>query len=229
MEEKRLVEVRVYDGGDTKHVFTERIESVSIKCPYCHTTVMPFYMLLTAVNDHRYNAFCQCTNCDETFILEYERTRMTQFGFKQLHPNPTLERRDFSEIINSISPSFADIYNQAYGAYQLNLNHICGMGYRKALEFLIKDYTIQKRPDAEEAIKKALLGACINNYVTDVRIKEIANRATWLGNDETHFERVYDDRDITDLLALIDLTIFWIEAEERTKRYNEEIQKRNRT
>lgn len=226
MEGKRLVEVRTYEDGDTKHVFTELIESVTIQCPYCETKVMPTYMLITAVNEHLYNVFCQCPNCGETFILEYERRNVSQFIFKRLHPNPTLKKETFSDTIKEISPLFSEIYNQAYGAYQLGLNHVCGMGFRKALEFLIKDYTIRKRPDAEEAIKKAHLATCINNYVEDVRVKEMANRATWLGNDETHYVRLYDDTDVTHLIALIQITLHWIEMEETTRRYCEEIEKR---
>lgn len=224
MEEKLFVEVRTYEEGDYR--FAERIERTSIRCPFCETIVMPTYMLMTDVDNHRHNVFCQCPNCRETLVLEYERFNMSEFRFKQIHPNPTLKKEIFSDTIKEISPSFTDIYNQAYGAFQLGLNHVCGMGFRKALEFLIKDYAIRKRPDAEESIKKALLGVCINNYVDDVRVKEMANRATWLGNDETHYVRLYDDRDVTHLMALIKVTIHWIEMEETTRQYYEEIEKR---
>lgn len=228
MEEKKLVEVRTCEESDTTHLSTEWIEHTSIRCPYCETMVMPTYMFMTNVGHdfHKYNVFCQCPNCDETFILEYGRYNVSEFRFRQIHPNPTLKKESFSDTIKEISPSFADIYNQAYGAFQLGLNHVCGMGFRKALEFLIKDYAIRKRPDAEESIKKALLGVCINNYVDDVRVKEMANRATWLGNDETHYVRLYDDRDVTHLMALIKVTIHWIEMEETTRQYYEEIEKR---
>ena len=110
MEEKRLIEVRTYEDGDTKHVFSELIERVSVKCPYCDTMVMPTYMLIKDVDLHHYNAFCQCTNCSETFILEYER-RNTGFNFKQLHHNPMLKKKEFGELIGEVSPSFSDIYN----------------------------------------------------------------------------------------------------------------------
>ena len=182
-------------------------------------------MLIKDVDLHHYNAFCQCTNCSETFILEYER-RNTGFNFKQLHHNPMLKKKEFGELIGEVSPSFSDIYNQSYGAMQLELNDICGMGFRKALEFLVKDYAIRNHPDAEESIKKIELGTCINNYIADERIKSMAQRATWLGNDETHYVRRFNDRDISDLLVLIDLTVFWIQAEERTKKYEQEIQSR---
>lgn len=225
MEENKCVEVRTYDEGDYR--FDERIERTSIQCPFCETTVLPNYLLMTDIDIHRHNVFCQCPNCRDTFVLEYGRYNQG-FQFKEIHKNPNLKRKIFSDSINEVSPLFVEIYNQAYGAYQLGLNHVCGMGFRKALEFLIKDYTIRKRPDAEESIKRALLGVCINNYVEDVRVKEMAKRATWLGNDETHYVRLYDDKDVTHLMALIEVTLHWIEMEEITRRFNEEIDKRDR-
>lgn len=226
MSDNHHIDVRIFYEGDKKSIFTERIDQTSIQCPFCHTTIMPIYMLMADIDEHRYNVFCQCPNCKETFILEYERFGMSQFNFKQIHPNPTLQKRSFDDIIIQISPLFSEIYNQSYGAMQLGLSQICGMGYRKALEYIVKDYAIYTHPESKESIKKVLLGTCINNYISDTRIKDMANRAAWLGNDETHYVKLYDDKDITDLMALIDLTIYWIQMEERTKKYYQEIQKR---
>ena len=68
-----------------------------------------------------------------------------------------------------------------------------------ALEFLIKDYACLENPDKEEVIKKTLLGKCINEYILDSNVKACAKRATWLGNDETHYVRKWTDQDISDL------------------------------
>lgn len=48
--------------------------------------------------------------------------------------------KEFDSEIQEISPSFVKIYNQALAAEELNLSEIAGMGYRKSLEFLIKDF-----------------------------------------------------------------------------------------
>jgi hypothetical protein len=86
------------------------------------------------------------------------------------------------------------------------------------LEFLIKDYLISKTddPTRHEHIKRKMLGACISDYVTDNRIKAVAERAAWLGNDEAHYVRRWDEHDIADLKRLIDLTVKWIEMELET-------------
>jgi hypothetical protein len=93
---------------------------------------------------------------------------------------------------------------------------ICGVGYRKALEFLVKDYLIKQRPTDQAAIESGALGQCINTYVTDPNIKQVAERAAWLGNDETHYKRLWIDKDVTDLKRLIGLAMHWIEVDHLT-------------
>ena len=105
------------------------------------------------------------------------------------------------------------IYNQAFSAEQYNLTEICGVGYRKALEFLIKDYLIINNPDETEKIQKKLLGSCISEYIDNTRLKSVAKRAVWLGNDETHYIRKWETKDLQDLKKLIELTLHWIEME----------------
>jgi hypothetical protein len=57
---------------------------------------------------------------------------------------------------------------------------------------------------------------CVVNYIKSDQIREITKRATWLGNDETHYVRKWEDKDLNDLKKLITLTIHWIEMEKRT-------------
>lgn len=41
----------------------------------------------------------------------------------------------------------------------------------------------------------------------------MAKRAVWLGNDETHYVRIWTEHDVKSLKMLIDLTIHWIDAD----------------
>jgi hypothetical protein len=50
------------------------------------------------------------------------------------------------------------------------------------------------------------------------RIKDCARRAAWLGNDETHYYRIWEDKDLKDLKLLLQLTLHWIEDECATKK-----------
>jgi len=109
-----------------------------------------------------------------------------------------------------LSPAFVQIFGEAEFAEQEELMQICGVGYRKALEFLIKDYLIKKKPDKEEFIKKKFLGNCIKEDIDNLKIKQIAEKATWLGNDETHYIRRWEDKDLKDLKILINITVHYI-------------------
>ena len=118
----------------------------------------------------------------------------------------------FSESIKELSPKFVKIFNQAHFAEQLRaLDELVGPGYRKALEFLVKDFAIKEHPEAEEEIKRKLLSPCIQEYLEDERIRRCATSASWLGNDQTHYVQRWTDRDIADLKTLVTLTKNWIE------------------
>lgn len=125
----------------------------------------------------------------------------------------------FSSTIRNISPSFCKIYSEASAAQAGELNQICGIGYRKALEFLIKDYAIYEDPSNKAAIEKSFLGVCIKRYINDPLIKDSAELASWLGNDEAHYMRKYEDKNLQDLIELIKLTIQLIESAEQRKRF----------
>lgn len=121
--------------------------------------------------------------------------------------------------VAAISPAFVEIRNQVALAETHGLTQLVGIGLRKALEFLVKDYLCSQRPDDAAAIKSTLLGPCIAKYVDDPRLKAAAQRAAWLGNDETHYVRRWEDRDITDLNVLIALSVNWIDCHLLTLEY----------
>ena len=95
----------------------------------------------------------------------------------------------------------------------MKLDSICGVGFRKALEYLVKDFAIKYNPEKEEVIKEMPLRQCITSFINNPRVKSIVERAVWLGNDETHYTRKWKSKDVTDLKALIELSVYWIESE----------------
>ena len=123
------------------------------------------------------------------------------------------EKTFFSKGITEISPQFVTIYQQAESAENHSLSEICGLGYRKALEFLIKDYCIFLHPDNEEAIQKKFLSNCIKDYIDNPRIKALAEASAWLGNDETHYIRKHPAYSISDLKVFINATVAFIDSE----------------
>jgi len=159
----------------------------------------------------------KCTNrsCQHVFTAEFVRKWRNAdyiYDFRAIPVPHLLRKTTFPALIEAFSSEFIIIYNQAEYAEISQLDKIAGMGYRKALEFLVKDYLINEAPDDAETIKKIMLGPAIQK-INDTRIKSIAERATWLGNDETHYVRKWLDKDVNDLKALIKLVVHFIEAE----------------
>lgn len=194
-----------------------KIELKPTFCPYCHHEQIPNILGAMKPNQstYEYILFCECTNndCFIAFNVVYNEhtTKYTEIvqGRKKTHV--------FKDVISTLSPSFCSIYNEAYAAEQMGLSQITGVGYRKALEFLIKDYLVSITPENEDAIKSKFLNNCIREDIADEKIKQVAARAVWLGNDETHYIRKWEDKDVTHLKKLIDLCLHWIEAEIDTK------------
>jgi hypothetical protein len=212
------ISARVFTGGTNSF----QIDIIPHECPFCHKSITP----------RKYEAFwkdnllevvfcCPDGDCGRVFLAQYGRSNS---GYKYLSSSiGTFQERKFSENIYKLSLNFTDIYNQALKAESLNLDHIAGIGYRKALEFLIKDYLIIKYPEKSENISKKLLGKCIKDDVENVNLKEMSERAAWLGNDETHYVRKWVDKDLKDLKILINVSLHWIDMELLTKQYRNEM------
>jgi hypothetical protein len=210
------------------------IDGAPDTCPFCHRGIRPTPVFGNNTNTNgMWVVLMNCPNatCQESFLAYYYAVE------KQIHHShavkyPTysgrttvgnLSGRNFSEAILNVSSEFGKIYNEAYAAEQQGLLEICGVGYRKSIEFLIKDYIIRKQPDKQDEVEKKLLAKCIADYVTDEKIKSVAKRAVWLGNDETHFVRKWEGKNLGDMKKLIDLTLHWIEAEVLTESFEEDM------
>ncbi|WP_394179572.1 hypothetical protein [Marinomonas posidonica] len=172
---------------------------------------------------------CPSVKCGHLFLSHFERksngvSTKGYYTFTHATPN-NFKPRKFDERISKISPDFIEIFNQSSNAENSGLSHVCGMGYRKALEFLIKDYCVSLYSDSSEKIMKMRLMNCIDKYITDINIKECATRAVWLGNDETHYQRKWQDKDISDLKLLIDLVIHWVVSDLMTQEYMQSMQR----
>jgi hypothetical protein len=194
-------------------------------CPFCHKSITP-----NSLFGHKRGRnlevlmFCPDSECRASFIAYYHSSAgNNHHQFEDKVSQGNLIGRQFNETIVELSPMFAQIYNQADIAEQQNLTEICGVGFRKSLEFLIKDYSILKYPDDKDQIEKKPLGACINDYVEDSRIKSVAKRAVWIGNDETHYIRKWEGKNLFDLKNLIDLTLHWVEMEKLTESFETEM------
>lgn len=191
------------------------------ECPHCHHAIKAEVLSTTVdASDNIVDMAFMCPRhtCKRVSIAVFRREMMNpidmgrEFRLRFLHPRNPVDPV-FSEHVAKVSPQYVEIFIQANRAEAFGLGEIAGVGYRKALEFLVKDYCITKHPDDEEDIKTKMLGPVIENFVDNQNVKQCAKRAAWLGNDETHYVRRWVEKDIKDLKLLIRLTVGWIEQE----------------
>jgi len=209
--------ITIHDGEPQKYTSIDRFPD---HCPICHHGIEPIKQSSAHFDTNKRELEmvfrCPRKDCQSLFIARY-----VSFGFNTMltysRSVPSEPRdSDFSEQTRKLSPQYCEIANEAQKAEDAGWKLIAGPGYRKALEFLIKDYLCLAKPQDPEAIKKVQLGSCIANYVENEKVKAVAAHAVWLGNDETHYARKWNDKDLVDLKKLIDLTVHWIEMEEMT-------------
>jgi hypothetical protein len=192
------------------------------ECPRCHFTIEPAMVELAPFTHGDWlEIYYRCTNqrCRHLFIAMYERDhsrniRVGLFSFRLLGVLPKFPaERPFNPNIVKVSPNFPTIFNQARAAESFGLPDAAGPGYRKALEFLLKDYAINLHPNDAEKIKSVQLANVIATYFKAPQMSVVFSRAAWLGNDQTHYERRWIDHDIDNLKRLIDASVHFIEME----------------
>jgi hypothetical protein len=198
------------------------IDRLPNECPRCHVTIEPILIGNAFTQAFAWlEVYFRCSNrkCQHhmiaTYVFDSERSRGPSgpaFNLAGTIPYKPVER-NFSEPITTLSPSFATIFNQASAAEGYQLPDVAGPGYRKALEFLLKDYAIKLHPNDAPTIRKMQLANVISTYFNEPRMSVVFSRATWLGNDETHYERRWVDHDITNLKTLIVASVHFIEME----------------
>ena len=209
------IQGRDYDGAGGGY----SLDKIPDQCPFCHRGIAARLWGEALYRGEKLQIAFMCTHrdCQSLFLGYYEKQLDNSYALKTTSKGTKMTAK-FSEAIVGISPQFVKIYQQADAAEQDHLLEIAGVGYRKAIEYLVKDYAIRKNPDSAEEIKKKSLGKCIEEYIDDPRVKSVAKRATWLGNDETHYVRQWEGKDLGDLKGLIKLTIHWLEMVEETEK-----------
>lgn len=213
-----------------KHFLTARDNSNAYiaceypnSCPICNDKISPINRMENVNKDiNLVSLFFSCPSCRKTFVTHYafnEKFKETHgtYSYYSLKLIDSFPKRpnvqSFDKCINGLSTSFVEIYNQALASETYQLNQLSGIGYRKALEFLIKDYCIHRNPDSEDKIKSKPLGQVINDYVDSDKLKKLSKASVWIGNDETHYIRKFEDKDINDLKRFISATVAYITYE----------------
>lgn len=187
------------------------------QCPLCkaHISGEILYGVYSEKKQH-ICTFDFCPSCKQLFISQHD------YGGNIISSEPQkFIERSFSESFSLLSPMFVKIFNQANAAECSNLDEIAGIGYRKALEFLVKDFCISENLDKQEKIKNMNLSQCIQEYIYNPQIKELSQKCAWLGNDETHYVKKHTDKDLNDLKEFIEALIYFISMHQIYKKSKE--------
>nr|WP_296266451.1 hypothetical protein [uncultured Merdimonas sp.] len=188
-------------------------------CPICKAKIAPVYVACSLESPDSASVFDFCRNCNNTFVTKYaaHNSGKIHSGYPYFEADSIIysepnrfTKQAFNQKITALSPQFDKIYNQALAAESSMLDEIAGLGYRKALEFLIKDFAIHEHPDEEEDIKAKPLAQCIKKYIENENITTLAERSTWIGNDEAHYIRKQEDRDVSDMKDFIQAIVYFI-------------------
>jgi hypothetical protein len=194
------------------------------RCPWCRRHVTPRriggFARGASSQTPGVDEIYQCANnsCGRAFVASFNGRPGDHATLAGVTPRE-LETPSVPEEVAKLSPSFAEVYSQAFAAESLGLDQLTGVGLRKALEFLVKNFAIAEHPGEKVGILAKQLAPCIRDYIKDASVKQVAERAVWLGNDETHYLRRWQEKDIGDLKTLIRLVINGIDNVLLTKKY----------
>lgn len=206
------------------------------KCKICKKVTCPIMIdEQTREISYRHYRLCvnrYCLQCKHYFIDEFDvigedgMLSDTSFEVLPLEVKPELlSDIVFSDDITLISPVGKEIYLQALKAEQEQLDLIAGIGYRKALEFFVKDFVIVIDSADKDKVIRMPLKTVIDNYIDDQSLKTFATASVFVGNDETHYTRKHIDKDLESLkkylhgfLHYMDLKLNFLDAQELVNR-----------
>lgn len=208
-------------------------------CPHCKHNIHPsleawagsiYQNFSTNELPEEIYATLSCPHCHKFYFEIFESCHylsLDRHAYKSInvYPTPTPKIELPADIITDY-PKFKEIYTEAATAEQNKLFEICGMGYRKALEALVKSYALEISPNESEAIYKEPLMATIKRFPSD-KISTLAQAAAWLGNDQTHFVVKHPEYDLEQLKTFIKALCQFIQYEKDFQKAIQLTQKTN--
>lgn len=216
---KKTYEIYYNESLDSEDESLRKITVEEVgECPACHRATSPTFINGHLIGSKENNIYLRayiilyCPVCGEIYIATYVLDRMaSELILSDVYPK-TSGDKTFGENIINLSPEFVNIYLQSLEAESNNnTKGLAGLGYRKSIEFLIKDYLIKLKHQNRDTIIEMELGKCVSQLDPD--LQEIARASTWIGNDETHYFRKNEGYGIEDLKDFIDCLVTDIERE----------------
>lgn len=169
-------------------------------CPRCGAGNNPTNLRQTmqAFSDGNVYYFShQCPLCKQFHftIQQGSSEQSTKLHLLTVYPNTSSQK--FSEQIESFSPRFVSVFNQAYRSEQRGDLTIAGIGYRAAMEILVKDYAF-KHPisedteDTKQKVAHRNLYRTLDKYFKDDDVLKAGDVVRDRGDDYAHWEHPDD-------------------------------------
>ena len=210
---------------------------ISIICPCCHSRMTMQCLHFTWAkekwnwesynylsNEYHYNQIvenrqylykCWNKDCNSLIITTCRGSEDNQISIFPMKDMPF----DFSSFPNLkvLSPDFVNIFNSAHIIDNKWYKEIAWPWYRKAMEFLIKDYIISTLSDDSEKdkVSKMHIMDCLEKYIDNEELKSLSEKTFWLGNDQVHYYQKWEDKDINYLKEMIITAMNYIEMKLR--------------
>lgn len=167
---------------------------VSRTCPYCGLRIQPIRKLpLTGDSNHKF-AVVSCPSCHGIYAAMSSEIATEESPVTL----PASAHVDLPDGMKEKFPTFFNLYKQSTIAKSMGLIDIAGMGYRKALESLVKTYLIEENPELETKILDESLGKSIDR-IEYPSIKKLARASSWIGNDQVHLQQKNEGYNIQDM------------------------------
>jgi hypothetical protein len=136
----------------------------------------------------------QCTHCGHCFLAIYEyESKTSQATYIACLPGPT--GAELYQGLVQLSPRFEKVHRQAEFAELNGMIDLAAIGYRTALEILIKDYAVQELKEEPDTVANKKLAAAISAYLKQDRLVKTADVVRLLGNDYTHYQKEFPEHD----------------------------------
>lgn len=179
-------------------------------CPFCgiETDAITTSVQTTRYKNGRvlYLVSYECTHCQNSFVALYEKLKSADreaLQYIEVLPHPT--GKELHQGLSIISPRFVEVHKEAEGAEQYGFFDLAAIGYRKALEILVKDYAIAILGKSKEEVEKKKLEVAIGTYLQQKELLKTADVVRILGNDHTHYKEKYPEHEFPTLKRYYDI------------------------
>ncbi len=177
-------------------------------CPYCGvyteaTATGAESFILTGDQSAIIISF-ECTRCKRRFLAVYIKENHC-YTLNTIIP--IAENDEVHEGLKEVSPEFERIHQQAYRAELRGDIDLAAVGYRTALEVLVKDFAIKALGEKEEEVAKKSLAQAIDEYSGTVDLMRAEDVVRILGNDYTHYQKKHEGHDFSELKHYYNITL----------------------